>query len=351
MNNKRIVVLIVLATFFLTGCANIGVTPVKRIEPFETQDFLMGTVISQRVYGDNAQKAAQDVLDKLKEIERSMTIITPGGEINKLNSEAGKNWVKLSSETLYVLEKARKFSELSGGAFDATIGPLVKAWGVFTENPRVPSKEEIERLLRLVDYKDININKTDSSARLEKPGQIVDLGGIAKGHAGDEAIKIYKKYGIKSAYANLGGNVVVLGSKPDGNPWRVGIQNPRAENGVYIGIVPVTDKAVVTSGDYERFFEEDDKKYHHILNPKTGYPADSGLISTTIIADASIDADALSTATFVLGLEKGKELVENLEGVEAIFITDNKEIYVTQGLKNNFIFVDESKEFKYVEKR
>ena len=179
----------------------------------------------------------------------------------------------------------------------------------------------------------------------------MDLGGIAKGYAGDEAIKIYKKYGIKSAYINLGGNVVVLGTKPDGKPWRIGVQNPRAENGFYIGIVEVADKAVVTSGDYERFFEENGKRYHHILDPKTGRPADSGLISSTIVTDVSMDADALSTAAFVLGLEKGRALVESLEGVEAIFVTKDKEVYVTDGLRNSFTFSDESKEFKYVEKR
>jgi FAD:protein FMN transferase len=179
---------------------------------------------------------------------------------------------------------------------------------------------------------------------------VVDLGGIAKGYTGDEAIKIYKRNNIKSAYINLGGNVVVLGNRPDGSPWRIGIQNPRAANGLYIGVVKVTGKAVVTSGDYERYFERNNVRYHHILDTKTGYPADSGLISATIITDVSMDADALSTATFVLGLEKGMKLVNSLKGVEAVFITKDKKVYVTEGLKSSFTFDDESKEFKYVEK-
>jgi thiamine biosynthesis lipoprotein len=182
------------------------------------------------------------------------------------------------------------------------------------------------------------------------PGQSVDLGGIAKGYAGDEAIKIYKKHGIKSAYVNLGGNVVTLGTKPDGTPWRIGIQNPRAQNGYYLGTVEVTDKAIVTSGDYERYFEADQIRYHHILDPQTGYPADSGLMSATVVTDVSVDADALSTAVFTLGLEKGMAMVKSLKGVEAILVTKDKEIYITEGIKSSFTFTDGSKEFKYVEK-
>ena len=188
-------------------------------------------------------------------------------------------------------------------------------------------------------------------ARLARKGQIVDLGGIAKGYAADQAISIYKKHGITSAYINLGGNVSVLGGKPDGSPWIVGIQNPRQPIGRYIGTLKIRDKIIVTSGDYERYFIKDNIRYHHILNPKTGYPADSGLISTTIITGLSVDADALSTATFVLGLDKGRKLIESIEGVEAIFITTNKEIFITSGLKNIFTFDDESKEFKYVKER
>ena len=320
-------------------------------KPVEAEDFMMGTIITQRVYGSAAEAAMEETAARIKAIENLMTINAPGGDINRLNEAAGKNAVALSAETINILATAKKYAQLSGGAFDVTIGPLVKAWGVFTENPRVPSSEEIQQLKKLTDYKKLQIDTANLTAKLEIPDQIVDLGGIAKGYAGDEAIKIYKKHGIKSAYINLGGNVVVLGAKPDGKSWRIGIQNPRKENGFYLGIVDVTDKAIVTSGDYERFFEKDGVRYHHILDPKTGYPADSGLISASIITDVSMDADALSTAVFVLGLEKGMALVEGLEGVEAIFVTKDKEVYATEGIRSSFTFSDESKEFKYVEKR
>lgn len=338
-----------LLCILLTSCS-LGGAAASEEKLSEGEDYLMGTTILQKVYGDDAQKAVAEASARMKEIEGLMTINTPGGEINKLNEAAGKNEVVLSAETLTILETAKRYAALSNGAFDITAGPLVKAWGVLTDHPRVPRQDEIDELLKLIDYRTLTIDRVNASARLEKPGQIVDLGGIAKGYAGDEAIKIYKKYGIKSAFINLGGNVVVLGSRPGGGPWRIGIQNPRAANGIYIGIVNVTDKAVVTSGDYERYFERNNVRYHHIFNTETGYPADSGLISSTIVTDVSMDADALSTATFVLGLEKGRKLVESLKGVEAIFITGDKKVFVTEGLKSSFTFDDESKEFKYVEK-
>ncbi|WP_265444637.1 FAD:protein FMN transferase [Acetivibrio straminisolvens] len=318
---------------------------------YETQDFLMGTFVLQKIYHENADAIAKEVNDRITEIEAAMTINKPRGEVNLLNDAAGKEYVSLGEDTLYVLDKAKQYSEISKGAFDVTIGPLVKSWGVFTDNPKVPSKTEIDDLLNLVNYKDINIDFENSKAMLAKQGQIVDLGGIAKGFAADEAVEIYKKHGVKSAMISLGGNILTLGAKPDGRPWNVGIRNPRGKDSSYIGIVSVKDKAVVSSGDYERFFKKDGVRYHHILDPKTGYPANTGLIGTTIISDYSIDADALSTTVFVLGLEEGMKLIESLEGVEAVFITEDKEIYVTDGLKDTFVFRDESKEFEYVEKR
>lgn len=329
-----------------SACGTADNTPVDR------EEFHMGTVITERVYGKNAEKAAGEAMDKIAQLENMMTINAAGSEIDKLNDAAGTGTnVKLSDESIYVMQTAEKFAALSGGAFDITIGPLVKAWGIFTDHPRVPPQDELDRLKALVNYKDLTIDEKNHTARLARPGQIVDLGGIAKGYAGDAVIKVYKDNGIKSAYINLGGNVVALGTKPDGTLWKIGIQNPRAENGKYIGIVSVKDKALVSSGDYERYFEKDNIRYHHILDSKTGSPSQSDLIGTTIVCDKSIDGDALSTATFILGLDKGMKLVESLKGVEAVFITKDKKVYVTKGLKDSFTFDDESKEYTYVQER
>lgn len=166
----------------------------------------------------------------------------------------------------------------------------------------------------------------------------MDLGAIAKGYAADRAIEIYKQYGVESAFVNLGGNVAVLGNKPNGDLFRVGIQNPLLQRGQCLGAVNAANKTVVTSGDYVRYFEKDNKKYHHILDPRTGYSAESFLMSTTIVSKQSIAADALSTAIFILGLEDGIKLIDNQEDMEAIFITKDKEIYITKGLKEDFIF-------------
>ncbi len=342
MKIGKLYILTVLALcIVLTGCFAGNV-------PLEKESFVMGTVVTQKIYGKNAQNAALGVESKLRSLENDMTVRKPGGEIYDLNLSAGTDSVKLGDDSLHVLREAVRYSQISRGAFNPAVGPLIELWG-FAEHPRVPGKEEIERLIDLVDYRDIIIQ--EDRARLRQKGQRVDLGGIVKGYAADVAVRIYSKYGIKSAFINLGGNVAVIGDKPDGNPWIIGIQNPRDIPGRYIGTVSVKDASVVTSGDYQRYFEADGKRYHHILDPQTGYPAQSGLISTTIICESSIQADALSTAVFVMGLDEGMELVESLNGVEGIFVTEGYSVFVSEGLKGVFKMNAGAKGYEYHEKR
>lgn len=335
--------IILMLLIFSTSCG--------QAKPFETDSFAMGTVITQEVYGANSQKTSEEVITKIKYLEALMTINAPGGDVNKLNENAGKWYVELNPETVSVLKSTRKISELSGGAFDVTVGPVVKSWGIGTDKPQIPTDATLKKLVSLIGYADVHLDEASNRASLQRPGQIVDLGGIAKGYAGDVAKEIYKKNGNKSAFINLGGNVVVLGNKPDGSAWSIGIQNPRSETGEIVGVVHVSDKAVVTSGDYQRYFEKDGKRYSHIMDTHTGYPAESGLMSVTIIASSSIEADGLSTATFVLGLDKGLDLVKRYGQAEAIFITTDKKIYVTKGLQGNFQLKDASNEYTYVKER
>ncbi|MFT8315600.1 MAG: FAD:protein FMN transferase [Clostridium sp.] len=309
-------------------------------EFYEMETFCMGTVISQRVFGEKAEIAAAKVEEEMKRLEALMSFFLESSEISKLNRAAGKQEVELGCESLYVLNRAKYFSQICGGTFDITIGPVAKLWGIFTDHAKVPSKEEIDRALSFTGYKDITIDNGLGTAKLEKTGESVDLGAIAKGYAADRAIEIYKQQGIESAFINLGGNVLVLGNKPDGTPWKVGIQNPLLERGQCLGAVKAVDKTIVTSGDYVRYFEKDNVKYHHILDPRTGYPANSGLMSATIVSEKSIGADALSTAIFILGLEEGMKLINGLKDMEAIFITKDKEIYVTEGLRKDFILFE-----------
>lgn len=341
---KFIYTLLILSlSVFATGC-DIG-----QRKPVQSEDFALGTIINQEVYGANAQKASDEVSARIKELDALWAINSPGGDINKLNNNSGLGYVELNPETISILKEARKISDLSGGAaFDITVAPLVKAWGISTDNPQIPADDVRQKLVALVNYQDVLVDEATNSASLQKTGQMVDLGGIAKGYIGDMAIEIYKKNGITSAFANLGGNVVVLGSKPDGSAWKVGIQNPRGQNSEIVGVVEVADKAVVTSGDYQRYFIKDGKRYCHIIDPHTGYPIDSGLMSVTIIASSSTDADGLAKA-IVLGLDKGMDLVKRYGQAEAIFITNDKKIFVTPGLQGKFYLEDATNEYTYIQ--
>jgi len=242
----------------------------------------------------------------------------------------------VSGDTYEVLSRAIELSRYSQGLFDVTVGPLVTLWDNGKDTFKPPEDSSIRQVLPLVDYTDLLLDPYEKAAGLQRIGQSIDLGGIGKGFAGDKLLEVFKKYGISSAYTNIGGNVVALGTKPDGSQWRVGIRHPRQENSL-IGLVAVADKAVVTSGDYQRYFiGSNGKRHHHILDPSTGYPAESGLVSVTIVADNSTAADALSTVMFIAGMEKGLELLKSFSGTEAILIDMNLLVYVTRGLKDCF---------------
>lgn len=298
-----------------------------------------------KIYGKNAETATALVLKRISNIESKMSVNVKTSEISKLNAKAGISGQKLSADTYSVIEKSIQYSKLTGGALDATIEPIVGLWGIGTDKERLPSKTEIHDKLKLVNYKDIVLDKKNSTVKLKRTNQAIDLGAIAKGYTADEVKKVLLNNKISSAIINLGGNVYAIGKNPNGKDWNVGIQNPLSTRGEYLGTISVADKSIVTSGNYERFFIKDGVRYHHIFDPKTGYPAEQGLISTTIVSDKSIDGDALSTSTYIMGLDKGLKLVESIKGVEAIFVTKDKKVYITPGLKDNFKLT--SKEFTY----
>ncbi|MBU3128097.1 FAD:protein FMN transferase [Clostridium tagluense] len=334
-------VLLLCIPIFLVSCKN-------NTKPVEKETYMMGTIIQLKVYGKNSEKATELALKRISDIESKMSVNLKSSEITKLNAKAGISGEKLSVDTYSVIEKAVKYSKLTDGSLDATIEPIVKLWGIGTDKARIPSKSEIEEKLKLVDYKDIILDSKNSTVQLRRTGQAIDLGAIAKGYTADEIKKVLIDNKVNSALINLGGNVFAVGSKPDGTSWNIGIQNPLDTRGQYLGTISVTDKSMVTSGNYERYFIVDGKRYHHIFDPKTGYPSEAGLISTTIVSDNSIDGDALSTSTYILGLSKGIKLIESIKGVEAIFVTSDKKVYVTEGLKDSFNLTN--KEFTYEER-
>jgi thiamine biosynthesis lipoprotein len=340
----RLIITALLTAIFLSGCQKSSSD--TSIKPLSKTNFLLGTVIEISIYDRNDEAVLDKAFKRIGEIEKKMTINnTETSEIISLNNASGKNEVKLSPDTFFVVEKGREYSEKSRGIFDITIGPVVKLWNIGTEYAAVPEKSKLEEAVRLVGYKKLSLNKENHTAMLEEPGMKVDLGAIAKGYAADEAARILRENGVEHAIINLGGNIMTIGGNPKGDPWKIGIQDPFNPRGDFLGVVHVRDKTVVTSGTYERYFEENGRIYHHILDPFTGYPVENNLRSVSIVADKSIDGDGLSTTALLIGLEEGMKLIESFEDIGAIFVTDDKRVYVSSGLKNNFEITNS--EFKY----
>lgn len=248
-------------------------------------------------------------------------------EISKINASAG-NPVKVSTETLELISRGIDFCNLSGGKFDITIAPLSDLWN-FTDNPdgTLPEQSAIEEARSHVGYKTIQVDQDACTVTINDPHAKIDLGGIAKGYIADQLKAYLKSEGVEHALINLGGNVLALGAAYDATSFRIGIQKPFDEQNATIDIVEIKDRSVVSSGIYQRYFEKDGTIYHHILNPETGYPYNNNLLQVTIISDRSMDGDALSTCCFALGLKDGSTLIESLDNVQAIFVTDDYQLH------------------------
>ena len=273
---------------------------------------LMGTVCTVNAYDDGTKSLYDELFARLHEIDETFSVTIDSSEISAINKAAGERSVSVSSDTAYVVKAALSFAELTGGAFDPTVGPLVKLWGINTDHARVPEKSEIDAVLPLINWRDVSVTD-DNTVMLKRHGMALDLGGIVKGYAADELTKILKARKVRRAIVDLGGNIFVYGKKKDGSPWRVGIKDPNDPEGVPAIVLNVANSTIVTSGVYERFFTENGVRYHHILDVKTGYPAASGLLSSTIVCESSMAADALSTSVFALGKEGGMELLHRIQ--------------------------------------
>ena len=345
-------------------------------------EMALGTVCAVNLFEDgNAQLYAQ-IFARIHAIDRTMTAFpsdiaayVPDSAVAEglvsgvvaINERAGIEPVPVRSDLIAVLETALYYAELSGGAFDPTVGPLVTLWGIGLERSpletkaptetgspqetwQIPDEAAIADALALVNWRDVVIDREAGTVFLRRKGMALDLGAIAKGYAGDEAARIAKEAAVHRAIIDLGGNIVTLGwrhtpadTTPLGaapQPWRIGIQNPLEERGAYIGIVLVHDTSIVTSGVYERYVELEGKRYHHLFSPENGYPADNGLLSVSIVTKNSASADALSTAVFVMGFEKGKALIDSIPATEAIFVFDDRRIIITAGLSDTFTLTD-----------
>ncbi len=321
------------AFLMLTGCAASGA------EETERTFFAMDTVMQVRVFGDGGEEAVQAVCDEVQRLESLLSRTQPESDITRLNQSAGGGtWVALDGETAEVLDMALRYGEETGGAFDVTIAPVMDAWGFGTseEEYRVPDGTELAALLPLVDSGLLTLDRENSSARLETAGMEVDLGGIAKGYAADRAKAVLEEAGITSALLNLGSSTVgLVGGKPDGSPWRIAVRDP-ADESASLGTLALTDCSVSTSGGYERYFEADGVIYHHILDPETGYPAEKGLLSVTVVTDDGSRADAWSTALYVMGAEEALSFWRQSGDFECILCRSDGTVQVTGGLEEAF---------------
>ena len=329
---RSLLVLLIL-TLVLWSCQ-------KEALPPQTQLHL-GTVCTINLFDDGTIDLYTALFQRLKEIEQVFSVRIAASTISQVNQAAGIAAVAVPEEVLLVLQQALDIAKKTGGAFDPTIGPLVDLWDIGGDNSQVPSQEAIDHARSLVDWRLVEIDSQRGTVYLPKQGMALDLGGIAKGYAADELVAIAQEAGIQQALFDLGGNIYAFGTKADGTPWRVGVKDPAQPGGSPALALAVQDRSVVTSGMYERFFEQEGIRYHHILNPATGYPVWNDIQSVTIVSKSSLLADALSTSVFLLGREKGLALLES-EDAEGVIIGEDKLVYPTSGIADQLSVVTSS---------
>lgn len=293
------------------------------------------------VSGKNADKALEECNAYLHDVNSRWSATDPNSEISKLNAAAGVSPVTLSDDTVDILDKSVRYSMDTNGFFDVTIGALADLWDI--DKAQIPSKEDIASAIHKTGFNLLEINKDAKTAELTKEGAAVTLGAVAKGYASKGILDILAKNNISSALVNLGGNTYALGMNGN-SAWNIGIQDPNNQSGT-IGTLSVYDTAVITSGGYQRYFEKDGVRYHHIINPYTGSPANSGLLSVTIVNDDPILADALSTACFVIGYKESLSLLKDTDS-KAVFVTDDNTVYFSTDLQDHFKYDNPSYEYK-----
>ena len=338
MFKKAVITLIslLLASALLGGCSAGDTSS----ETYSDTAFMLDTVVSVKIYGvpeADARAAVDAAFSEIARLEGVLSSNIVGNGIDLLAQNAGTGYTELDYDAVYVLRKAVEYAELTGGAFDPTVGPVVALWNIRNGSGYVPTDEERAAAAALVDYNKVLFDE-NGRVMLADTGMSVNLGAIAKGYIADRVKALLTSMGIEHAVISLGGNVLAFGGKPDGSDFVIGIQDPFGSTGEIAATVSVRDMSVVSSGDYERYFEADGIRYHHIMDPFAGAPANSGISGVTILSDKSVDGDALSTAVFVLGRNEGLELIESLDGVECVLIGSGGERTVSSGLKDSVVF-------------
>lgn len=334
----------ILSLVFLSLCALSLSSCAEQDKTYKESRTVMDTFTTITVTSSSKEKAEEAVdagFAEIEKLDKFLNNFEPDSEISTISKFSGIKPVNVSRETLDLMHKTMNISEITNGAFDPTIASVGKLWKFSGRpaDPSMPSKDEIENALKLVDYRKIKIESAISEIYLKEKGMEIDLGGIAKGYAADKAIEAIKAKGIKSALVAIAGDIRGFGLNASGKPWKVGIQNPRPENPNsekpwedIFATLNLKESAVSTAGDYQRFFIKEGKRYHHIIDPATGYPSESGLISVSVIAPEGYVADGIDTAILILGLEKGMKLLES-KGLDGILVDSEKKVFTTKNLK------------------
>ncbi len=300
-------------------------------QPCTKELFAMDTYMSFTAYGRNGEKAVDAAIREVQRLDALLSTGDASSEVSRINAAGGG---KMSEDTRALLQASLAIGRETGGVFDPTVYPLMKLWGFPTGEYHVPTETELEEVLALVDASKIQQNRTNV---LLGEGQSVDFGGIAKGYTSSRIMEIFQEYEITSGMVSLGGNVQVMGRKTDKSKWQVGIQDPDGRQGEVLAVVEAEDQAVITSGGYERYFEEDGNTYIHIIDPRTGYPAESGLSSVTVLSPDGMLADALSTSLYIMGYDCAAAFwQEQSLPFEMVLVTDQGNIYITEGLEGSF---------------
>ena len=326
MKYRRIIAILAAFMLLLSGCSMS-----KKQENQTYTDTRFDTVIKVQILDSVDSEALEGCKELCQKYDTMFSNRIEDSEISRINN-AKCNPVEVSDETLTLIKTGIYYSELSDGAFDITISPVSMLWDFKSESPSVPSQETIEEAVSHVDYHNIVIE--GNTVQLTDPQAGIDVGALAKGYIADRLKEYLQEEGVEHALINLGGNVLAMGTKTDGSDYNIGIQKPFDETGEPVTAVKIADESVVTSGIYQRYFEQDNILYHHILDPRTGYPCENNLYSVSIITDSSLTADALSTTCFLLGYEKGMELINQLDDVDAVFITDDETIHYSDNFQN-----------------
>lgn len=305
--------------------------------------FQIGTYITLSIYADHEvpDEVFDDLIGLIDQYEYMISKSITTSEISEINENAGIRPVKVSKEIIELLNISNTYSNDSNGLFDVSIGALVDLWGIGTKEAHIPEEADIKQSMSTVDYKKIIFDEQNQTVFLEESDMVMDLGAIAKGYIADRVKDLILEKGYESAIVNLGGNVLTVGNKPNSDSWSIGVRDPRKDSVTEMGILRLEDNSIVSSGVYERYFIEGDIRFHHIINPKTGYPEQNDMMSISIVSEKSVDGDALSTTVFLMGLERGLEYIETLENIEAVFIMNDLSVYISSGLREKFILVNQ----------